>query len=223
MKVSKDWVRQPMVDEAADALVVPGTCNVADVTAYQVGKALQCAANSALHAKVRDWRRRRQTEATATQIAVPPRAEAEFGGMLDQMTADAKALWLRTIESVGSEFDRSKTLRVVDAERRRDAAEDETDAILKQWEKTEAELCDAHGQIDQLEKALSAGVLREERLAGRIEQLAADLAATLRRGEPDAEPGTPINRVAETSPLDTDAAIRPVTAESGGATAFDAD
>ncbi len=51
MRNRKDWVRQSMVDEAADAMVAAGTHSLIDVAAYQIGKTLGCAANSELHAK----------------------------------------------------------------------------------------------------------------------------------------------------------------------------
>lgn len=187
MKVSKEWVRQPMVDEAADGIVAAGKYGVVDVTAYGVSKALGCVANGSLHAKVRDWRRRRQDQAAASSIDVPPEAEAEFGNVLDLMTGEAKAVFRRTIQQVGSEFERSKTLRVVDAERRRDAAEAETDKVIELCLKTEAELSDAVQKIEQLEQALVEGRIREAKLTGRLEQLNADWANTLRHPNHDAE------------------------------------
>lgn len=48
---SKEWVRQPMVDEAAHGIVAAGRYSVIDVTAYQVSKTLGCEANGSLHAK----------------------------------------------------------------------------------------------------------------------------------------------------------------------------
>jgi len=200
MKASSEWVRQPMVDEAADAIVAKRKCVIADVTAYQVAKSLDCEPNGELHTKIRDWRRRRQHEAAVTAIDVPPEAEAEFGGVLDRMTGEAKAIFRSTIQRVGSDFERSKTLRVVDAERRRDAAEAETDQVLELWQKTEADLSDALLKIGELNQALVEAKSREDRLTGRLDQRNADWANTLRYGHYDAEETGPIDCLDGTSP-----------------------
>ena len=88
---------------------------------------------------------------------------------------------------VGAEFERSKTLRVIDAERRRDAAETETDKVLELWQKTEAELTDALVKIEELEQKLIAASSRETFLAGRLEQRNADWVTALRQDLRDAE------------------------------------
>lgn len=191
MKDSKDWTCQPKVDETADAIVATGKYGVTDVTAYQVGKALCCEPNGALHAKVRDWRRRRPGQAVPSTIVVPPEAETELGDALDRMTGEVRALVTRMIQQVGSEFERSNSLRVVDAERRRDAAETETDKVLELWQKTEAELSDALVKIEGLEQELVAASSREAFLAGRLEQRNADWVTALRQDLRDAEHKAP--------------------------------
>lgn len=223
MKNSKDWIRQPMVDEAADAFVATGEYDVSDVTAYQVGKALGCEPNGALHAKVRDWRRRRQDQTASSAIEVPTEAEAEFGGVLDRMTGESKAVFRRTIQQVGGEVERTMMPRVVDAERRRDAAEAETDKVLELWQKTEAELSDALLKIGELEQAAVEARLREERLIGRLEQRAADWATALRHGHRDGDLPEPIYHRAAPESSKVETAAGSVAGESSSGAITDAD
>lgn len=226
MRDSKEWVRQPMVDEAADAIVATGKYGVLDVTAYQISKVLGCEPNGALHLKVRDWRRRRQDEAASSPIDVPPEADTELGDALDRMTGEVKAVFVRTVQRVGSEFERSKTLRVVDAERRRDAAEAETDKVLELWQKTEADLADALLKVGELEQTAVEGRIREERLAGRLEQRNADWATALQQGLRDAPQTVPtdgadgISAGPDTDPITV---TESVANESSGEATGDAD
>lgn len=142
------------------------------------------------------------------------------------MTGEAKAVFLRTIQQVGGEFERSKTLRVVDAERRRDAAEAETDKLVELWQKTEAELSDAVRKIEQLEQALVEGRISEAKLAGRLEQRNADWANTLRHPHHDAEQTAPADGSdgAMTEPHTSPVTVTdPVTDESRGGVTGDAE
>lgn len=191
MRDSKDWTRQPMVDEKADAMVAAGKHSVTEVTAYQIAKGFGCSANPALHEKVRDWRRRRLDQAAASAITVPPKLEEELGDALDRMTADVKAVFLGISERLRDDVERSLMPRVVDAERRRDAADAETDQVLELCRKMEADFSDAVLKIDVLEQAVLDGRLREERLAGRLEQRNADWATALRQGLRDAPQKVP--------------------------------
>jgi hypothetical protein len=191
VKESENWTRQPKVDEAADAIVATGKCGVIDVKGYQVAKALGCEPNGELYTKVRDWRRRRQDQAVLSTIVVPPETEAALDDALGRMTGEVKALVIRSIQQAGSDFERSKTLQIVDAERRRDAAEAETDNVLELWQKTEADLSDASAKIEELEKKLVAASSRETFLAGRLEQRNADWVTALRQETRDAEHRVP--------------------------------
>jgi len=120
MRDRKDWIRQPMVDEKADAIVAAGKHGVTEVTAYQVAKALGCSPNSALHEKVRDWRRRRLDQAVASATNVTPKGEEELRDALDRMTAAVKAVFPGISERLRGDDERSLMPRVIDAERRRD-------------------------------------------------------------------------------------------------------
>lgn len=191
MRDSKDWIRQPMVDEKADAIVAAGKHSVTEITAYQIAKGFGCSANPALHEKIRDWRRRRLDQAAASAITVPPKLEEELGDALDRMTAEVKAVFLGMSERLRGDVERSLMPRVVDAERRRDAADAETDQVLELCRKMEEEFSDALLKIDALEQAVLDGRIREERLAGRLEQRNADWATALRQGLRDAPQKVP--------------------------------
>lgn len=186
MKDSNGWVRQPMVDKAADEIVAARGCTPAEITPYQVAKHLGCEPNGALYAKVRDWRRRRQDEMGLAAIDVPPGAETEFRKMLEQLTADATDHFVRTVRMVGSDLDRTAALRVADAERRRVEAEGETAEVLDLCQKAEADLAAATARIGVLEDALAQAQRREDILRGRLEQREADAAKTGTTAETDA-------------------------------------
>jgi hypothetical protein len=85
MKNRNEWVRQPMVDKAANEFVAEGK-QLGDITAYQVAKRLGCSPNSEIHKKFYDWQRRRQEEAGPSPVDVPSSAEAEFEAALNRLT-----------------------------------------------------------------------------------------------------------------------------------------
>lgn len=174
MKDSHEWVRQPMVDKAADEIVAARGCTPAEVTPYQVAKHLSCEPNGSLYAKVRDWRRRRQDEMGLAAIDMPAGAEADFRALLEQLTMQALDHFVRTVRLVGGDLDRTAAMRVADAERRRVDAESETAEVLDLCQKAEAGLSAAAVRIDALEDALAQAQRREYILRGRLEQREAD-------------------------------------------------
>lgn len=176
MKDSHEWVRQPMVDKAADEIVAARGCTPAEVTPYQVAKHLSCEPNGSLYAKVRDWRRRRQDEMGLAAIDMPAGAEADFRALLEQLTMQALDHFVRTVRLVGGDLDRTAAMRVADAERRRVEAESETAEVLDLCQKAEAELLATTVRIGALEDALAQAQRREDVLRGRLDQREADAA-----------------------------------------------
>ena len=174
MKESNEWIRQPMVDKAADEIVAARGCTPAEVRPYQVAKHLGCEPNSSIYDKMRDWRHRRQDEAQAATIEVPPAAEAEFRATLDRLMAEAGDHFVRAVRMVGSALDRAAALRIADAERRRTEAEGDAAEVLDLCQKAEAELAAANIKIGVLEKELAVAQRREDNLRGRLEQREAD-------------------------------------------------
>lgn len=197
MKPSSMWIRQPMVDEAGDAIVAEGKATLATITAYQVAARLECDANPSLYAKFRDWRARREAEAAPATIDVPPEIEAGIRGIFDRLSGEGIAACLDAVRTVGSNLDRAAMMRVTVAERRAEVAEAEVTTVLALGEKAEADLRAAEVRIGKLEKAVAEGQRREDRLTGRLEQREADLAAALRHraqddtntAAPSADPG----------------------------------
>lgn len=182
MKDSHEWVRQPMVDKAADEIVVARGCTPAEVTPYQVAKHLSCEPNGSLYAKVRDWRRRRQDEMGLAAIDMPAGAEADFRAMLEQLTMQAVDHFVRTVRLVGGDLDRTAAMRVADAERRRVEAESETAELLDLCQKAEVGLAAATVKIGTLEDALAQAQRREDVLRGRLDQREADAARHVTTG-----------------------------------------
>jgi hypothetical protein len=176
VKNSNEWVRQPMVDKAADEITAGQKCTPAEVTPYQVAKRLDCEPNGALYAKVRDWRRRRQDEMGLVAIDLPAGAETEFRAMLENLTTEATDHFVRTVRMVGSDLDRTAALRIADAERRRVEAESETAEVLELCQHAELDLGAANTRIGELEEALAQAQRREDMLRGRLEQRDADAA-----------------------------------------------
>lgn len=176
MKDSHEWVRQPMVDKAADEIVAVRGCAPAEVTPYQVARHLGCEPNGSVYAKVRDWRRRRSDEMGTAAIDMPAGAEADFRALLEQLTLQAVDHFVRTVRTVGGNLDRTAAMRVADAERRRVEAESETAEVLDLCQKAEAELSAATVRIGALENALAQAQRREDVLRGRLEQSQADAA-----------------------------------------------
>lgn len=176
MKNSDEWVRQPMVDKAADEIVAARGCTPAEVTPYQVAKHLSCEPNGSLYAKVRDWRRRRQDETALTAIDMPAGVEAGFRAMLEHLTTQAVDHFVRTVRMVGGDLDRTAAMRIADAERRRVEAESETAEVLDLCQKTETDLAAATVRVGMLEDALAQAQRREDVLRGRLDQREADAA-----------------------------------------------
>jgi hypothetical protein len=181
MKPSSEWVRQPMVDEVADAIVAGGKVTLATITAYQVAAKLDCDANPSLYAKFRDWRARREAETAPATIDVPPEIEAGIRGIFDRLSGEGITACLDAVRTVGSNLDRVAMLRVTVAERRAEIAEAEVTTVLVLGEKAENELRAANIRIGELEQALAEAQRREDRLTGRLEQCEADLAAAPER------------------------------------------
>ncbi|MDE1914895.1 MAG: hypothetical protein KGJ57_00080 [Sphingomonadales bacterium] len=177
MKESKEWVRQPMVDKAADEIVATRGCAVTEVKPYQVAKHLGCEPNISLYAKVRDWRRRRLDEAGTADIEVSPAVEAGFRAILDRQNAEATDHFMQTVRQVGGDLNRAAMLRVANAERRCDEAETETAEVLELCQKAEEELADANVKITALAQALADAQRREDHLRGRLEQCQMDAEA----------------------------------------------
>jgi len=176
VKDSNEWVRQPMVDKAADEIVAARGCTPAEVTPYRVAKHLGCEPNGALYANVRDWRRRRQDEMGLAAIDMPAGAETEFRAMLEKLTTEATDHFVRTVRILGTDLDRTAALRIADAERRRVEAESETAEILDLCQNAESDLAAAHAKVGLLEDALAQAQRREDMLRGRLEQRDADAA-----------------------------------------------
>ena len=176
MKNSDAWVRQPMVDKAADEDIAARGCTPAEVTPYQVARHLGCEPNGALYAKVRDWRRRRQDEMGLATIDMPAGAEGDFRAMLEQLTTQAVDHFVRTVRMVGGDLDRTAAMRIADAERRRVEAESETAEVLDLCQKAETDLAAATVRIGTLEDALAQAQRREDVLRGRLDQREADAA-----------------------------------------------
>jgi len=185
VKDSYEWVRQPMVDKAADEVVAARGCTPTEVTPYQVARHLGCEPNGALYAKVRDWRRRRQDEIGLAAIDMPAGAETDFRAMLEQLTLQAVDHFVRTVRMVSGDLDRTAAMRVADAERRRVEAESETAEVLDLCQKAEAELSAATVRIDALEDALAQAQRREDVLRGRLDQREADAARHDTTAEPE--------------------------------------
>jgi hypothetical protein len=59
VKIRSEWVHQPEVDQAGDAILAEGKVTLDTITAYQVATRLDRSANPSLYAKFRDWRARR--------------------------------------------------------------------------------------------------------------------------------------------------------------------
>lgn len=170
MKESNEWVRQQMVDEAADKVLQQRGCDVTEIKPYWVAAELNCNPNGALSAKVYDWRKRRLAERAVQTIEVPPEAEAEFRSILDRVAEDAMGGFLRTVRTVGSDIDRSATLRIADAERRRDQAEAELMDLVQLCQKAEEQVLTLEKRASELEEQLQDLRGREQRLLGRLEQ-----------------------------------------------------
>ncbi len=74
---------------------------------------------------------------------MPPEVEAELRAILVRLTTEASGALARTVRLVSSDHDRAETLRIADAERRRDDAEAGTSDVLEPCRKAEAGLRDA--------------------------------------------------------------------------------
>lgn len=170
MKDSSEWIRQPAVDEAADAILSHRRCAIGEVLPNWIAKRLDGEPNGELYAKVYDWRRRREAEGNAHTIEVPPMVEAAFRAILDQLTAQGMASFLQAVRSVGGDIDRVWALRAADAERRRDQAEAQCVDVLALCRKAETSLAAAEERIGELERSLEEARLYQARLQGRAEQ-----------------------------------------------------
>lgn len=179
MKNSSEWVRQPEVDQASDAILAGGQVTLDTITAYQVAARLGTAANPSLYAKFRDWRARSRAAAEPVTVDVPPEVEANIRAIFARLTNDGVGACLGAVRAVGGSLDRVAMLRVGDAERRADRAEAETADVVAIGERIEAALHAATARIAELEQALADAQRREDRLTGRLDQREADLAAAL--------------------------------------------
>lgn len=180
MKDSEDWFRQDAVDQAANMVAAERGCGFDEVKPYQVAKKLGIAKPGGdFYEKVYDWRRRRHAETPVMAIEVPAEASAAFRAALDQFATDAMAEFARTVRTVAGMLDQSASLRVADAERRRDGSEAERMDLLALCCQVEAERDAALAQVAELTQELTDVRRQVDRLAGRLEQRAIDTAAML--------------------------------------------
>ena len=186
MKISSEWVHQPDVDQTGDAILAEGKATLDTITAYQVADRLDRSANPSMYAKFRDWRARRRAEAEPVSVDVPPEVEANIRAIFARLSDDGVGACLDAVRIVGGSLDRASMLRVGDAERHRAKAEAETAEVVTIGERIETELRAATIRITELEQALANAQRREDRLAGRLEQREADLAALQSRARMDA-------------------------------------
>ena len=170
MKDSNEWVRQQMVDNGCEAVLAERQCDIAEVKPYWVAEKLGCEANGAFYEKVRDWRKRAEAERADHVIEIPAQALTELRDALDRANAEMVATFTRAVRAVGGDLDRAASMRVVDAERRRDQAEAEYADVLALCRRAEDERSEVQKRVGELEAALKAACLREERLLGRLEQ-----------------------------------------------------
>ena len=193
MKISSEWVHQPEVDQAGDAILAEGKVTLDTITAYQVATRLDRSANPSLYAKFRDWRARRRVEAETVTVDVPPEVEANIRGIFARLTDEGVGACLGAVRIVGGSFDRAAMLRIGDAERRADKAEAETADVVAIGEQVEEDLRAAMVRIGELEQAAAEAPRREDRLIGRLEQREADLAEALRhRMQGDTDVAAPL-------------------------------
>lgn len=177
MKDSSSWVRQPKVDKTADEIVAERGCHPSEVKPYWVAGKLGVQHNGALSEKVFDWRRRRLAENVLLTIEVPPQAEATFREQFEQFGRDAVETFRRTVRAIGSELDQAATLRINDAERRRDQAEVDRDDVLTLCRQAEDGRAELEAQIAELQGQLVEARRANDRLLGRLEQRQQDARA----------------------------------------------
>lgn len=158
-----------MVDKAAGEVVAAIGCIPAEITPYQVARHLGCEPNSALYARVRDCRRRRQEKMGLATIDMPAGAETESRAMLEHLTRQGGVHFVRTVRMVDVDLDRTAVFRVADAERRRVEVESETAEVLDLCQ-AEAGLTAVTVRIGAIEDALAQAQRREDVLRGRLEQ-----------------------------------------------------
>ncbi len=182
MKTKEDWALQPVVDEACDAIIAEGQTTLDTINAGQVAKRLGCSANPSVYAKFRDWRARRRAEASAgnATVDVPPEVEAAIRGIFSRLSEDGVSACLSAVRTIGTSVDRAAQLHIAAADRRVEAAEAEVDTVLALGQQAETDLRAALIRIEELEQAVSDAQRREDRLAGRLEQVEASLAEALR-------------------------------------------
>jgi hypothetical protein len=214
MKNRNEWVRQPMVDKAANEFVAEGK-QLGDITAYQVAKRLGCSPNSEIHKKFYDWQRRRQEEAGPSPVDVPSSAEAEFEAALNRLTVEAKVVFSRSVRLIGGEINRTKTLIVADAQHRCEVLEAQKAEMLEYWGKTEAALSTALNKIEEMEKTAAEAQRREDRLIGRLEQRNSEWAKSLGHTLRDAK-RWPANNPPEITPPERQPTVAPSRAATGG-------
>lgn len=168
MRDSHERGHQAMVDKAAGEVVAAIGCIPAEITPYQVARHLGCEPNSALYARVRDCRRRRQEKMGLATIYMPAGAETEFRAIFEHLTRPGVGHFVRTVRMVG--VDRTAVMRVADAERRRVEVESETAEVLDLCQMAEVGLTVVTVRIVPLEDALAEAQRREDMLRGRLEQ-----------------------------------------------------
>lgn len=170
MKDSSEWVRQKMVDKAANETVAERKCGIAEVKPYWVAKKLGVDPNGDIYDKVYDWQRRAEAENASSSVEVPAEAETAFRNNLEHFAAEAMAAFIRAVRSAGGVIDHAAGLRVADAELRASRATSARVDVLALCRQAEADRDNARARVSELEAELAAAQRREERLIGRIEQ-----------------------------------------------------
>ncbi|MET3710779.1 hypothetical protein ABIC65_001481 [Sphingomonas trueperi] len=176
MKGSKDWIRQEMVDQAADEYVAANNCEPRDLTAFRLSKILGCHANKALYDKVNDWRRRRGEAAEEAGVDLPAGVEVAFKAYMDQVAVEATRSFVRSAREVAGAIDRAANLRVSHAERRQRDSESEFAELLQALEEAHGEIDELQVSVEAMKEALAEAQRREDRLLGRLDQCQVELA-----------------------------------------------
>lgn len=175
MKGSKDWIRQDMVDQAADEYVAANNCEPRDLTAFRLSKILGCHPNKALHDKVNDWKRRRGETPEEAGVDLPAGVEAAFKAYMDQVAVEATRSLVRSAREVAVAIDRAANLRVSDAQRRQRDSENELAELLQAVEEAHTENDELRASVEALKGALEEAQRRTDRLLGLLEQCQAGL------------------------------------------------
>lgn len=178
MKDSSEWVRQEMVDKAANEVREERGCTIGEVKPNWVAKKLGVNASGEIYDKVYDWQRRAEAEGAVFEIEVPAEVLAARRAALERFVDEDIADFTRAVRLAGGAIDHAAGLRIADAELRANRAISARVDLLTLCREVEAERDTARAQVAELRKALAAAERREERLLGRLEQREIDEAST---------------------------------------------